>query len=125
VSGVFENQSAAVVQVDHRCLPSWTLIDAVWIRIEGLPGTVEPIEVRFVVGNPLLDRLPGRIDGLHGFDIEGWRRRAGELDDALPQSVEAEEEFDFLATDDLAAILPDIFQRIPLPRCLGLVMVPL
>ena len=26
------------------------------------------------VGNPFLDRLPGWLDGLHGVDLEGWRR---------------------------------------------------
>ena len=37
---------------------------------------VELVEVRFVVGDPLLDRLPRRFDGFHGLDIEWWRRRA-------------------------------------------------
>jgi hypothetical protein len=44
------------------------------------------------VGNPFLDRLPRWLDGLHGVNVEGWRRRAGERDDAFPEAVEAEEE---------------------------------
>ena len=43
------------------------------------------------VGNPFLDRLPGRLDGLHGVDVEGWWGRAREMDDSLPEAVEAEE----------------------------------
>ena len=109
MSGVFENQSASVVQLDFLGLPCRTLVESFGIGIGGIPGAIEPVEVGLVVGNPLLDRLPRRIDGFHGFDIEGWRRRAGELDDALPQSVEAEEEFDFLATDDLADRLHGAF----------------
>ena len=58
MSGVFENQSASVVQLDFRCLPCRALIDAVGIGIAGIPGTVEPVEVRLVVRDPFLDRLP-------------------------------------------------------------------
>ena len=50
--------------------------------------------MRFAIGDPLFDRLPGRfdgLDGLDGLDIE-WRRwRVRELDDA-PKAVEAEED---------------------------------
>jgi len=96
------------------------LIDAVWVGIRGIPGTVEPIEVGFVVRDPLLDRLPGRFDEFHGFDFEGWRWWTSELDDALPQSVKAEEEFDFLAADDLAdgvhgALAAGALQRVAAP----------
>jgi len=83
------------------------LIDAVWVGIGGIPWTVEPIEVGFVVGDPFLDGLPRWLDGLHGVDIKGRGRRAGEMDEAFPEDVEAEEEFDFLATDDLADGLHD------------------
>jgi hypothetical protein len=41
-------------------------------------------------GNPFLDGLPGWLDGLHGFDIEGRRRWSGKMDDAFPKAVEAE-----------------------------------
>lgn len=44
--------------------------------------------MRFAIGDPVFDRLAGRLDGL---DIE-WRRwRVRELDDA-PKAVEAEED---------------------------------
>ena len=59
-----------------------------------LPFLVEPVQVRFVVGDPFLDSLPGWLDGLHGFDVEGRRWRAREMNDAFPEAVEAEEEFD-------------------------------
>lgn len=83
-------------------MPCRALIDAFGIRIGGIPWTVQPIEVGFVVGNPLFDGQPGRFDGLHGFDIK-WRRwRAWKTNDSFQKSVEAEEEFDLLAADDLA-----------------------
>lgn len=37
--------------------------------------------MRFAIGDPLFDRLPGRFDGLDGLDIEWGRWRARELDD--------------------------------------------
>jgi len=101
-SGVFENQDAAIIEGDFLGAPCRALIDAVWVGIGWIPGTVEPIEVGFVIGDPLFNRLPGRLDRLHGFDIKGRRRWTSKLDDALPKTVEAEEEFDFLAADDLA-----------------------
>ena len=69
-------------------------------QAHGVPGTVEPVEVGFVVGDPFLDRLPGWLDRLHGLDVERRRRWAGELDDAFPQAVETEEEFDLLGPFD-------------------------
>ena len=54
----------------------------------------------FVVGDPFLDGLPGGLDRLHGFDVERRRWRAGELDDALSEAVETEEEFDLLGPFD-------------------------
>ena len=44
-------------------------------------------------------------DGLEGFDFEGRVRRWREVDDALPRSVEGEEEWDFSGADDGAAAL--------------------
>ena len=63
-------------------------------RLAGSGALVEEVEtrLRIVVGDPFADRLPGRFDGLEGLDVEGrvgWRR---EVDDALPEAVEAEEE---------------------------------
>ena len=128
--GVFENQGAFVVEVDFLGFPSRALVKAIGIGIGWFPGTVEPVKVGFVVGNafaaswrrietkirrrillaawpersvgnPFFDRLPRWLDGLERFDVEGRRRRAWELDDAFPQSVEAEKELDFLRADDL------------------------
>jgi hypothetical protein len=46
--------------------------------------------------------LPGRLDGLESLDVEGWRWRAGQVDESLPQPMEAEEKFHFPAADDQA-----------------------
>ena len=64
-------------------------------RPAGRGALIEPIGLfRFViVGNPLPDGLPGRNDGIEGLDVEGRVGRWREVDDAFPQSVEAEEEF--------------------------------
>ena len=53
--GVFENQDAAVVQMDFGCLPCLALVDSIQVGIGWIPGKVEPVEVGFVVGNPLVD----------------------------------------------------------------------
>jgi hypothetical protein len=52
-----------------------------------LPFLIEPSEIRFVIGDPFLDGLPGWLDGLHGFDIEGRRRWTGKMDDSFPEAV--------------------------------------
>ncbi len=78
------------------------LVVAIWIGIGWIPGTVEPVEVGFVVGDPFLDRVPGWFDRLHGVDVKGRRRRTRERDDSLPEAVEAEKELNFLAADDFA-----------------------
>ncbi len=65
-------------------MPGGALIEAIRVGFGGIPGTVEPVEVGLVVGDPLFDRLPGRLDGLHGLDVEGRRWRTGELDDSFP-----------------------------------------
>jgi hypothetical protein len=41
-SGGFENQDAAVFQMDFGCLPCLALVESFWIRIGWIPGTVEP-----------------------------------------------------------------------------------
>ena len=89
-SGVFENQDAPVVQLDSRGFPRLSLVEPVWVRLMGIPGTVEPVEIRFVVGNPFFDRLLRRLDGFHGLDVE-WRWRwARELDYAFLKARKAE-----------------------------------
>ena len=101
-SAGFEHEDAFVVQWNLGCLPSQTLVEVARGRICWISRPVEPVEVRFVVGDPFLEGLPRRFDGLHGVDVEGRRWRAGQVDDPLPQAVEAEEELDFLAADHLA-----------------------
>jgi hypothetical protein len=69
-------------------------------RLAGGGTLVEQVEarLRIVVWNPFADGLPGRFDGLEGLDVEGrggWRRK---VEDALPKSVESEEELDFSRT---------------------------
>ena len=65
-----------------------------------LPFLIEPVQIRFVIWDPFLDRLPRWLDGLYGFDVEGRRRWAGKTNNAFPEAVEAEEEFDFLTPED-------------------------
>ena len=79
-------------------LPGGTLVEGIVFGLCAgrVPFLIEPIEVRIVIRNPLLDRLPRRFDGLHGVDVEGRWWRAGKLDDAFPKALEAEEELDFL-----------------------------
>ena len=53
------------------------MVEAVGIRIGRVPGTVELVEVGFVVWDPLLDCLPRWLEGSHGFDAEGFFGCAG------------------------------------------------
>jgi hypothetical protein len=101
-SELVENQGSAVVQSNLGWLPPGALVEAIGIWIGWIPRTIEPVEVRFVIGDPFLDRQPGRLDRLHGVDVERGRWRARELDQPFPKAMEAEEELDFLAADDLA-----------------------
>ena len=71
-------------------------------RLAGVGALVEQVAalLRIVVGNPFPDGLPRRLDGFEGLDVEGrvgWRR---EVEDALPEAVEPEEELDFAGADD-------------------------
>ena len=54
-------------------------------RLAGGAALVEQVEtwLRIVVGNPLADRLPGRLDGIEGLDVEGRVGWWWEVDDAL------------------------------------------
>ena len=54
-SAVFENQDAAIFQMDFGRLPCLALVEAIRVGIRWVPRTVEPIEVGFVVGNPPVD----------------------------------------------------------------------
>ena len=68
---------------------------------------VEQVEalLRIVVWDPFADGLPGRLDGLEGFDVEGRGRWWREVDDALPKAVETKEELDLAGADDGAGAL--------------------
>ena len=98
-SGIFEDQGAAVTERDFFWPPIRALVERVWLGVGWGSFLVKPVQIRLVIGDPFLDGLPRWLDGLHGLDVEGWRWRAGEMDNALPEAVEAEEEFDFLVAD--------------------------
>ena len=120
-SGVVQNEDAAVTEGDFLRLPGGALVEAIRVGFGGIPGTVEPVEVGLVVGDPSLDGLPGRLDGLHGLDIEGGRWWTGKVDDSLPQAVEAEEKFDLLGADEGAdgfhgALAAGAFQGVSSPH---------
>ena len=95
-----ENQGAAIAERYFGGSPSGALVILSGIIPYRLPFLVEPVQVRFVIGDPFLDGLPGWLDGLHGVDVEGRRRWPGKMDDAFPEAVEAEEELDFLMPDE-------------------------
>ena len=96
--------------MDFGCLPclayffakasKHTLVEPVWVRLIGIPGTIEPIEIGFCVRDPFLDRLPGRLDRFHGLDVKRRWRWARELDDAFPQAEEPQKKFDLLGAFD-------------------------
>ena len=70
------------------------MVEAFRLCAGRVPFLIEPIEVRIVIGDPLLDRLPRGLDGLHGVDVERRWWRAGKLYDSFPETLEAEEKFD-------------------------------
>jgi hypothetical protein len=121
LSAVVEDESPAVAERDLFGLPGGALVEAFRLCAGGVPFLVEPVHVRVVVRDPFLDGLPGWLDGLHGIDIEGRRRRAREMDDTSPEAVEPEKEFDFLATEDLAdglhgALAAGALERVAAPN---------
>jgi hypothetical protein len=77
--------------MDFRCFPCRASVEAVLVKLIETLRMVEPVKIRFFVGDPFFDRLPEWLDGGDHLDIEGWRRRTWELDDAFPQTVETEE----------------------------------
>lgn len=76
-----------VFQMDSGCVPCRSLVEPVWVLVRRIPGTVKPVEIRFVGGNPFFDRMPRRLDGFDGLDVEWWWRWARELDDAFPKAM--------------------------------------
>ena len=92
-SGVFQDESASVSEIDFRGFPACA---------GGLVPEFGRVGWGFVVvgWNPGSDGLPGRFDGLEGLDIErrlwGWRK----TDEGLPETEEPEEEFNLTKADD-------------------------
>jgi len=102
-SGIIEDEDAAVSERDFGGLPRGALVILTGIIPYRLPFLVKPIQIRFVIGtapaafmrrmmktrsgeefcrlawpersggNPFLDGLPGWLDGLYAFDIDGRR----------------------------------------------------
>jgi len=50
-SGGLENQDSVVVKLDFFGLPGGSLIEFIGIAIGGIPRAVEPVKIRFVIGN--------------------------------------------------------------------------
>jgi len=95
-SGVFKNQGEPIAEWYFGGLPSGALVIPAGIISCWFSFLIEPIEIRFVIGNPFFDGLPRRLDANDRFNIKGRRWRARKVDDALPATVESEEEFNFL-----------------------------
>jgi hypothetical protein len=105
--GAFENRDPPVVQTNFKGFPILIWVEPVWVKLIGIPGTIEPIEIGLFVRDPFLDGLPGRLDRLHGFDVEMRRCWTWVLDDSLPKAVEAEKELDLPGEFDLLGALDD------------------
>jgi hypothetical protein len=104
-SGIFDDQRAAISERDFFWPPIRTLVELVRLGVAWGPFLVEPVQIRFVVGDPFLDGLPRWLDGLHGLDVKRRGRRAWKTNNSFPEAVEADEEFDFLAADHSAGDL--------------------
>ncbi len=81
---VFENENAAFAERDFRGAPSGALVE-IRIGFRRFPRTVEPVEVRVLVGSPFSDLPPRWLNAFHRLDVEA-RRRVGKLDDALREN---------------------------------------
>ena len=77
VSGLFQDERAAVSEIDFRGFPSG--FGALVPEFESGVGSGFVI----VGWNPGADRLPWRVDGLEGFDVERWVRWRREADEPL------------------------------------------
>jgi hypothetical protein len=65
-SGIFEDEGAAIAERDFFGLPGGALVEVFGLCAGGVPFLVEPVQIRFVVGDAFLDRLP------RGFDEDGY-----------------------------------------------------
>ncbi len=92
-SGVFQDESASVSEIDFRGFPTCA---------GGLVPKFKRVGWGLVIvrRNPGTNGLPGRFDGLECFNVEGRLRKWRKTDEGLPETEEAEEEFDFTWTDD-------------------------
>lgn len=92
-SGVFQDEGASVSEIEFRGFPACA---------GGLVPEFGCVGWGFVIirRNPGPDGLPGRCDGLEGPDNEGRFRGWRKTDEGLPETEEAEEEFDFTWADD-------------------------
>ena len=59
LSGVVEDQDAAVAERDLFGLPGGTLVEGLGLYAGGVSFLVKPVQVRIVVRDPFLDGLPG------------------------------------------------------------------
>jgi hypothetical protein len=121
LSAVVEDESQAVVERNLFGLPCGALVEALGLCAGRVSFLVEPVQARVVIRDPFLDGLPGWLDVFHGIDVEGRWRRTGEMDEAFPEAVKSEKEFDFLATEDLAdglhgALAAGALERVAAPN---------
>jgi hypothetical protein len=76
-----EDEDAVIAERDFFRLPGG------FVAVVGVPtGVADPgYSDKFVVigRDPLLDGLPGRLDGLESLDVEGWIGRWRDIDEAL------------------------------------------
>ena len=63
-SAIFEDQGAAIAERDFFWPPIRALVEVIGLCAGGVSFLVEPVQVRFVVGDPFLDGLPGWLDRL-------------------------------------------------------------
>jgi hypothetical protein len=59
-----ENQCATIAEWDFSGSLNRVLVEAFGVCASGVPFLAEPVQVRFVIGDPFLDGLPGRLDGI-------------------------------------------------------------
>jgi hypothetical protein len=70
-SGIFGDQGMAVAERNFLGLPIRTLVEALGVCAGGIPFLVEPVQDRFVIGDPLPEGTPGRLDATQYLDVKG------------------------------------------------------
>ena len=75
-SGIFEDQGAAIAERDVLGLPIRALVEALGLCAGGVPFLVEPVQVRFVVGNApaafMRRMMKTRSGGGSGWGVYHW-----------------------------------------------------